>query len=206
MKNDNTMPPKRRLGQWKAPEHCPGCDRADTFGVAEIPSVQIMQGEELAYTTEKYACASCGAEWMSPAQATAGVAKAVSVFQKKHGLLTAKEVRARRSEIDWTQEDLARESGVSIATVKRLESGVHVIGKLYNDTLSAALAEALAGTMEPDYEFTIECTDFTSAYLPVPSSWNDEEPWNNPSPWTSQIIGDCSYADAADSNQLALAV
>jgi transcriptional regulator with XRE-family HTH domain len=37
-------------------------------------------------------------------------------------MITAQQVKAARSLIGWNQEDLTRASGVSIATVKRMES------------------------------------------------------------------------------------
>jgi len=129
---------KRRLGQWKAPQACLGCDSAD-IGPAMLPSSQIIQGEEIHCHTEKWHCKACGAEWMSPAQATASVKAAVETYQRKQGLMTGAELRKRREALDWTQEDLVRHSEVSIATVKRLESGVHVQNKSIDQVISAAL-------------------------------------------------------------------
>jgi len=34
-------------------------------------------------------------------------------------------IRARRDELDWSQADLSRESGVPLSTVQNLESGVY---------------------------------------------------------------------------------
>lgn len=129
---------KRRLGQWKAPQVCPGCDSADIC-TAMLPTSQIIQGEEIHCHTEKWHCKACGAEWMSPAQATASVKAAVETYQRKHGLMTGAELRKRREALDWTQEDLVRHSDVSIATVKRLESGVHVQNKSIDQVISATL-------------------------------------------------------------------
>lgn len=195
--------PKRRLGEWKAPKNCVGCEQTDTIRVAVLPSTQIIQGEEIHYETEKWKCSACGAEWMSPAQATAGVVAAVAVLQKNQGMLTAAETRAQRVALDWTQEDLAGKSGVGIATIKRLESGVHVLGKLHNDTIAKALLGTEEDDMLPDYEISIDCTDFANLCLPVPAYWSDEEPWNEKKPWKNQAI-DMNFF-AADSNELALA-
>jgi putative zinc finger/helix-turn-helix YgiT family protein len=104
-----------------------------------LPTSQIIQGEEIHCHTEKWHCKACGAEWMSPAQATASVIAAVKTYQRKHGLLTGAELRKRREALDWTQKDLVRHSDVSIATVKRLESGVHVQNKSIDQLISAAL-------------------------------------------------------------------
>lgn len=144
-------PAKRRLGAWKTPTTCPGCDRPDTISVACLPSVQAVQGTEVACDVEKWHCSACGAEWMSPGQATAAVATAVRVFQERNGLLTATECRTSRNALGWTQDRLAAVSGVGIATIKRLEGCVHVINKLQNNALRGALAEAEREPV-PDYQ------------------------------------------------------
>lgn len=149
---------KRRLGAWKKPTACPGCDRPDTIGVALLPSVQEIQGAEVRCEVDKWHCSACGAEWMSPDQVTAAVGAAVRTYQQQNGLLTGDECREARKDIGWTQDDLATASDVGIATIKRLESGVHVIGKLQSNALKGALAEA-GRCLVPDYriEFEVPC-------------------------------------------------
>jgi len=201
MKDRESKPPKRRLGAWKSPTTCLGCERPDTISVKTLPSVQEIQGEGIRVETEKWHCSACGAEWMSPDQATAGVAKAVAAFQKKHRLLTATEVRAMREAVGWTQDELAQKSTVSIATIKRLESGVHVIGKLHDDALRRALGAAAMGAGSvPKYEFEFEAP--SHAAVPVSTS---------ASGYSTDYLD--AYLDpsalilsgAADSNELALA-
>lgn len=203
MKNEPTKLPKRRLGEWKAPENCVGCEQTGTIRVVASPSTQLIQGEEIHYETKKWQCSACGAEWMSPAQATAGVVTAVSIFQIKHGMLTAAESRAHREALDWTQEDLAEKSGVGIATIKRLESGVHILGKLHNDTIAKAFLHLEEEYTLPDYEINMDCTDFANLCLPVPPYWTGEEPWNEKKPWKNLPLDMIFFA--ADSNELALA-
>lgn len=193
--------PKRRLGAWKAPTTCLGCGRPDTISVKSLPSVQEIQGEEIRVETEKWHCSACGAEWMSPDQATAGVAKAVAAFQKKHRLLTATEVRAMRDAVGWTQEELAQKSNVSIATIKRLASGVHVIRRLHDEAIRRALGDArLALESGPNYEFVFET--HSHADVPVVTSAGT---------YSKNYLDTCldAYAQslcvAADSNELALA-
>jgi putative zinc finger/helix-turn-helix YgiT family protein len=201
MKERDLNPPKSRLGAWKAPKTCLGCERPDTLSVKSLPSVQQIQGEEIRVETEKWHCSACGAEWMSPDQATTVVAKAVSAFQKKHRLLTATEVRALREAVGWTQDELAHNSTVSIATIKRLESGVHVIGRLQDEALRRALGNAATGSgSAPKYEFEFEthshagipaCTSAAGSYEAGQSTYLD--------PYAEALSG------AADSNELALA-
>jgi len=206
MNNPPTEKPKRRLGSWKAPEVCPGCEQANDMRTAMLPTCQVIQGEQVHYVTEKWHCAACGAEWMSPAQATASVARAVEAFHHKHEMLAGSDVRARRELLKWTQEDLVRESGVSIASIKRLESGVHVLSKLHNDAITNALKNAFL-TKFPVYEVTVVCTDSYSDYEDTePSKWGGDTSWSNPVPWSSEQDAIDSMFAAADSNELALAV
>jgi len=137
-KTENTLP-KRRLGAYRPMEECLGCGRPDTFGVHMRPSMKEIQGEEIAYETEKFFCTACEAEWMSPTQADIGFKKAVTLFLTKHGMLTAADCEQRRKKLCLTQQDLVEASGVSIATIKRLESGVHILTKAHNDATERAL-------------------------------------------------------------------
>jgi len=67
------------------------------------------------------------------------VRQAVTFYLKKHGMLTGEDCEQRRKKIGWTQQDLVEASGVSIATIKRLESGVHIVTKPHNDATERAL-------------------------------------------------------------------
>lgn len=201
MNERDLNPPKRRLGAWKAPATCLGCERPDTISVKSLPSVQEIHGEEIRVETEKWHCSACGAEWMSPDQATAGVAKAVAAFQKKHRLLTATEVRSMREAVGWTQEELAHKSNVSIATIKRLESGVHVIGRLQNEALRRALDRAAMEMRSvPKYEFEFEAPSHGAVLISTSASGystNYLDAYLDP----SALI----LSGAADSNELPLA-
>ena len=201
MNERDLNPPKRRLGAWKAPATCLGCERPDTISVKSLPSVQEIQGEEIRVETEKWHCSACGAEWMSPDQATAGVAKAVAAFQKKHRLLTATEVRALREAVGWTQEELSQRSTVSIATIKRLESGVHVIGRLQDEALRRALGAADMGLGSgPKYELEFEAPSYAAVSVSTSAtgySTDYLDAYLDPSA--------LALSGAADSNELALA-
>jgi transcriptional regulator with XRE-family HTH domain len=203
MKTDQEpkTPPMRRVNrEYKPMETCLGCDRPDTFGVAMRPTRPIIDGEEFVFESEKYHCTACGAEWMSPTQADAIVIKGVSLFQKKYGMLNGAEVKARREKLGWTQEDLVKASEVSIATIKRLESGVHILTKPNNDALEKALETAQ------------QRRNLASA---LATSWKQMEAmWTATADWSieSDLQAAESTADvsesmalAADSNELALA-
>jgi len=204
MNHPNPKKPKRRLGQWKAPTFCLGCECTDSFHTAMRPSCQIIQGEEIHYETEKWHCTACGAEWLSPAQATAGVIKAVEQFQMKHGMLTGSQMRDKRRLLKWTQDDLAERSGVSIASIKRSESGVHVLSKLHNDAVASTLDNAISEWISV-YKVLVDSTDFASPEFSIPSGWTDDS-WSQPDPWNDPFEDGDLISTAADSNELALAV
>lgn len=203
MNHPHPEKPKRRLGQWKAPEVCLACERADSIHTAMLPTSQVIQGEEIRCETEKWHCKACGAEWMSPAQATVGVVRAVEAYQRTHEMLTGSDVRSKREILNWTQEDLVGESRVSIASIKRIESGVHVLSKLHNDAIASALENAILSA-QPVYEVIVDCPESVSASISLPPCWEDEMPWNEQEPWKETEYGCDSIA--ADSTEFALAV
>ncbi len=130
---------RRKHREYKPTKNCLGCDRPDTFGVTMRPTVKEVQGEEFTFDTEKYHCTACEAEWLSPAQMFSAVRQAVTFYLKKHGMLTGEDCEQRRRKLGWTQQDLVDASGVSIATIKRLESGVHILTSAHNDATERAL-------------------------------------------------------------------
>ncbi len=204
MKTDRNLPkpPRRRIrGVWNVPSTCPGCAREHTLTERPMPSAQLIRGEEIHCDVKKWVCAQCGAAFMSPAQATDGVRVAVSTYQRKHGLLTADEIRAGRRKFDLSVSELAQAADLGEATVKRLEAGTTVQRASTNRLLLTILSEERE---LPHCSFTLDCPDVADLCLPVRCPWNDEEPWNNPSPWSTLVIGTCF--EPADSNELALAV
>lgn len=181
-------------------EECLGCGRPDTFGVHLRPSMKEIQGERIEYETEKFHCTACEAEWMSPTQADIGFKKAVTLFLTKHGMLTGEDCEQRRKKIGWTQQDLVNASGVSSATIKRLESGVHILTKAHNDATERAL----------------EAGERNRAFVnALALSWEKSQAvWTAPADWSigtdlqsaETVMPESeSMALAADSNELALA-
>lgn len=62
-------------------------------------------------------------------------------------ILKGDRLKELRSEQNWTQEDLARNSGVKIATIQKLEAGYNNIRKAQFDTLYK-LARAFGVSIE----------------------------------------------------------
>jgi|GEM_PF-1275163 len=172
MNKIETTAPKRRLGQHKPTETCLGCDRADTFGIYLRPSLKEIQGEKIEYETEKFFCTACEAEWMSPTQADSGFKKAVTLFLTKRGALTGADCEHRRKNLGWKQQELATAAKVGIATIKRLESGVHILTEAHNDATERAL-----GKGEHDRSLREAATVVWSS---VPSRWSGFSFFNEP--------------------------
>lgn len=174
------------------------------------PSYQLIQGEKIHYDTEKYYCDSCEAEWCSPEQAGRSARQGVALFQKKHGMLTAADCRDRRKKAKLTQDELAEISRVGIATIKRLEGGVHIVSQVNNEAIENALTDAQSCKedleMDPwelvSDELTVSCGALAWE-MSQACSWDDLT-WefttnDKASPDTDKALR------AADSNELALA-
>jgi transcriptional regulator with XRE-family HTH domain len=191
---------RRKHRTFVEPRTCLGCDRKGTFAVKMRPTVQEIEGEEFAFDTEKYHCTACEAEWLSPTQMFSVVRQAVTIYLKKHVMLTGEDCEQRRKKIGWTQQDLVEASGVSIATIKRLESGVHILTKPNNDALEKAL-----GTAEQRRNLA---SALAMSWKQMEAMWTATADWSIESDLqAAESIADVSesMALAADSNELALA-
>lgn len=145
-----------------------------------VPSTQLIRGEDVPCEIKKWACAECGAAFMSPAQATEAVKRAVAAYQVKHGLMTADRIRSGRKKQCLTAGELATKAKVSIVTIKRLEAGTTVQKPGTNKLLEIAVSDdpELA-----DYEIRLECTDFANFCEAIPSAWSSRKSWNVSKPW-----------------------
>ncbi len=144
----NIKRPKHRMPRtkWKVPEYCsnPDCGAKHSIKEMLLPGMQLIRDEETHYKVNKYRCVECEMTFQSSAQATEGVKIAVSVYQKKHGLLTAECIKSKRKALGIeSAEKLAEhlDGVVSEATLKRIESGVHVQDPSTNAALAAKLIE-----------------------------------------------------------------
>ena len=181
--------PPVELPPFSGPEavDCDFCEMKNTLEERMIPDSMIIRDEEIACRLPYMVCTNCGAKFATISQADKAVAIAVEAYQCKHGLLTASNVRSRRNDLGWTQNDLANQSSVSIASVKRQESGVHVLTKNNNDALKRALDQAdqvFAGNSSPlrtissftvEIPFSLEspiCNDVSPAATDCEISWN----------------------------------
>lgn len=82
-----------------------------------------LKGMDISYQAEVYVCPECGLEAGTVEQA-AEIQKAISdAYRKEVGLLTGEEIRKYREDFNLTQQALANEMTVGIASIKRWEAG-----------------------------------------------------------------------------------
>jgi len=191
---------RRKNRTFVEPRTCLGCDRKGTYAVKMRPTVQEIQGEEITFDTEKYHCDACGAEWLSPKQGTDAVHTAVTIFLTKHGMLTGPGCEQRRKNLGWTQQDLADAAKVGIATIKRLESGVHILTHPNNDATDQALQ---AGERSQSFKTSLALSwDHAKLSWPGSADWSIEPDLQS----SETVLADSeAMALAANSNELALA-
>ncbi len=182
---------------------CPGCSREGTIKEQWMPTVQLIRDEEIKCDVKKWTCSECGAAFMSPTQATEAVKQAVAICQKKHGLLTADQIREGRRKKGLSVGDLAVVAKLGVATIKRLEAGTTIQRLSTNTLLLTVLAEENDDL--PDYHTSIESELISGDDSAVPSQWKDEASWNTPDPWGNQQVAIDSMLSAIDSKDLALA-
>jgi putative zinc finger/helix-turn-helix YgiT family protein len=186
------------------PAVCPGCSKEGLIEERMIPTTQLISNEEIQCDVKKWVCSGCNAAFMSPKQATDAVKRAVAVYQVKHGLLTAEEIREGRKKKGLTVSELAEAANLGEATIKRLEAGTSV-QRLGTNTLLLTVFNNEEEEL-PDYSFTMEYKYLAGACSALLSKWLENNPWNAPDPWNSQNLGaDNMMLSAADSNELALA-
>ncbi len=168
-----------------------------------VNAVQLIRDEEIECDVKKWVCMGCNAAFMSPAQASDAVKRAISIFQMKHGLLTADQIRAGRKSKGLTVSELADASDLGVATIKRLEAGTTVQRASTNKLLLTVFSQE--DEELPDYQILIHSKNIAVACSITLSKWNSEVPWNTPDPWNSQLLIDGTTFCADDSNEFALA-
>jgi putative zinc finger/helix-turn-helix YgiT family protein len=86
-----------------------------------------VNGEEIAVpSAAHFGCPKCGEIVLRYRDSRRLGEDAVTIYRKKHGLLSADEIRALRERFDLTQADLAHLLRLGANTVSRWESGRNV--------------------------------------------------------------------------------
>lgn len=121
-KTPKTVP---RRGRVLPNDACPACGTtmAEKRGTLRLP----VNGEEIAVPSAVHlACPDCGEIVLRYRDSRRLGEDAAAIYRKKHGLLSAEEIRALRERLALTQADLARLLRLGANTVSRWESGRNV--------------------------------------------------------------------------------
>jgi len=125
MKTETRKRPMPTTGQSLPDDACPTCGTLmkETRGRLSLP----VNGEEISVPAAAHLkCPKCGEIVLRFQDATRLHEDAIAVYRKKHGLLSADQIRAIRERFELTQADLARLLRLGANTVSRWESGRNV--------------------------------------------------------------------------------
>ncbi len=117
-------PPARR-GRVLSDDACPNCGTQMVLkrGTLRLP----INGDEVAVASAAHlSCPRCSEIVLRFQDAKRLGEDAIAIYRKKHGLLSADEIRAIRERFDLTQAGLARLLRLGANTVSRWESGRNV--------------------------------------------------------------------------------
>ena len=106
-------------------EACPTCGMlmVEKRGTLRLP----VNGEDIAVPSAAHLrCPKCSEVVLRFQDSRRLGQDAIAIYRKKHGLLSADEIRATRERFDLTQADLARLLRLGANTVSRWESGRNV--------------------------------------------------------------------------------
>ncbi len=117
--------PAVRRGGILPDDACPACG---TSMVEKRATLRLpVNGEEIAVPSATHlVCPKCGEILLRFRDAKRLGEDAISIYRKKHGLLSADEIRAIRERFELTQADLASLLRLGANTVSRWESGRNV--------------------------------------------------------------------------------
>ena len=191
MKTTELQKPPRRAsrGLWAVPTTCPGCDKEGTLTEKNVKTVQVIREEEVRCAVVNWVCGDCGAQFMSPEQATNAVKRAVETYQKKHGLLTADEIRKGRKNAGLSAWALADKAKIGEATIKRLEAGVTVQQASTNKLLKSALETPQE---VPDFTMEFVISESVACIKTINSYWDEDAQWSAGAAWKNESHGDFS--------------
>lgn len=128
MTRKKTSRPKssaRVRGRVLGSDACPSCG---TPMIEKRATLRLpVNGEEIVVPSAAHlSCPKCGEILLRYQDSKRLGEDAIAIYRKKHGLLSADEIRAIRQRFDLTQADLARLLRLGGNTVSRWESGRNV--------------------------------------------------------------------------------
>ena len=89
----------------------------------DMDLVGERNGESFVVRMEGLKCDRCGFQTIDSGQSSEFTRLVSDAYRESHGLLTGAEIRARRMQLDMTQQQFAEYLGPGIASVKRWEAG-----------------------------------------------------------------------------------
>lgn len=116
---------RARRGRSLSDDACPTCgtQMVERRGTLRLP----VNGEEIAVPSAAHlSCPKCHEVVLRFQNAKRLGEDAIAIYRKKHGLLSADEIRALRERFGLTQVDLARLLRLGANTVSRWEAGRNV--------------------------------------------------------------------------------
>lgn len=124
-RNSKAKPASRVRGRFPGSDACPGCG---TPMVEKRATLRLpVNGEEIAVPSAAHlSCPKCGEILLRYQDSRRLGEDAIAIYRKKHGLLSADDIRAIRERFDLTQADLARLLRLGANTVSRWEAGRNV--------------------------------------------------------------------------------
>jgi putative zinc finger/helix-turn-helix YgiT family protein len=117
--------PRTRRGRVLAEDACPNCGTMmlERRGRLRIP----VNGEEISVPSARFlGCPKCGEIVLRFQDSKRLHEDAIAIYRRKHGLLSAGEIRVIRERFGLTQANLARLLRLGANTVSRWESGRNV--------------------------------------------------------------------------------
>jgi len=124
-KKARSLKPSSRRGRVMPDDACPVCGTTmvEKRGTLRLP----VNSEEIAVSSAAHlSCPKCGEVVLRFQDSKRLGEDAIAIYRKKHGLLSADEIRAIRAQFDLTQADLAHLLRLGANTVSRWESGRNV--------------------------------------------------------------------------------
>src|SRR2546426_12769764 len=91
----------------------------DALLASVVALTGTRHGESFTVTLQGLKCAECGFQTVDSEQSAEFTKLVSDEYRLAHGLLTAKEIRARRFQLGMTQQEFSNYLGPGIASVKR---------------------------------------------------------------------------------------
>lgn len=102
---------------------CPYCDAERNGFVKQVEEVYPVKGEDVAITANVCTCECCGNDIWNEELDADNLLRAFDVYRKRHGLLSAAEIREIRNRYGLSQTAFARILGFGDKTITRYENG-----------------------------------------------------------------------------------